>query len=499
VRTYGQYCPIARGSEIFAERWTPLIIRNLHLGCETFGEILEGAPGLSRTLLTQRLKQLERLGIIEAASKPQGRGHRYQLTDSGHDLFKVCVTLGEWGARWLELAPENLDPFVALWSICNALRRDRLPDRRVVIRFDFTGFRRNERYWLLLEHGETEICKTYPGLDEDLYITAEADSSGTPASSPGPRPSATPASGSTVRHGWYEPSRTGTPAACSPTSSPSQMLPARTEVFCPREKRGRAPGTTWRTADQLARHSDRPRRAEGLANLLTRLNGLHASRQPTTRAYGDQSAKQNYSRCPRPSSWGILHGASPTRRPTATLIRASDRRVGPNKQGQPARTREPRDPSPGRTSNGFRTGHVRTAPIGLASSSRQRLGPGWVGNDVPQNHSHHHQGVGKREVSDMRRSTGRLGICVTVAVGTLLLGAPAAMADSTGNASCMGIEASAISPPGTSEEVPGGAAELSAFIRDLADQLGVTPGAVVAFIARLREGSHDACDEAIEG
>jgi hypothetical protein len=59
--------------------------------------------------------------------------------------------------------------------MCNALHRDRLPDQRVVIRFDFTGFRPHERYWLLIEHGETEICKTYPGLDEDLYITAEAE------------------------------------------------------------------------------------------------------------------------------------------------------------------------------------------------------------------------------------------------------------------------------------------------------------------------------------
>src|SRR5215510_12418882 len=67
MRTYGQYCPIARGAEIFAERWTPLIIRNLHLGCESFIEILEGAPGLSRTLLSQRLKQLERLGVVESA------------------------------------------------------------------------------------------------------------------------------------------------------------------------------------------------------------------------------------------------------------------------------------------------------------------------------------------------------------------------------------------------------------------------------------------------
>jgi DNA-binding HxlR family transcriptional regulator len=216
VRTYGQYCPIARGAEIFAERWTPLIIRNLYLGCGSFSEILEGAPGLSRTLLSQRLKQLERLGVVESALKADGRGHRYELTSAGHDLFAVCQSLGEWGARWLEIAPENLDPFVALWSMCNALRRDRLPDRRVVIRFDFLACRsasreggtgrppafaargrpvaasarsrlsspaqsgasgggRHERYWLLIERGDTEICKTYPGLDEDLYITAEAE------------------------------------------------------------------------------------------------------------------------------------------------------------------------------------------------------------------------------------------------------------------------------------------------------------------------------------
>ena len=175
MRTYGQYCPIARGAEIFAERWTPLIVRNLHLGCGNFSEILEGAPGLSRTLLSQRLRQLERLGLVLSSPKAGGRGRHYELTAAGDDLFTVCQSLGEWGARWLELAPENLDPFVALWSMCHALRRDRLPERRVVIRFDFTGRPRRERYWLLIEQRETEICKTNPGLDEDLYITAEAD------------------------------------------------------------------------------------------------------------------------------------------------------------------------------------------------------------------------------------------------------------------------------------------------------------------------------------
>lgn len=175
MRTYGQYCPIARGAEIFAERWTPLIIRNLHLGCGSFSAILEGAPGLSRTLLAQRLKQLERLGVVTSAPKPGGRGHHYALTSAGHELFTVCQSLGEWGARWLEIAPQHLDPFVALWSMCNALRRDLLPVRRLVIRFDFTGRPRRERYWLLIELGDTEICKTCPGFDEDLFITAEAE------------------------------------------------------------------------------------------------------------------------------------------------------------------------------------------------------------------------------------------------------------------------------------------------------------------------------------
>jgi DNA-binding HxlR family transcriptional regulator len=175
VRTYGQYCPIARGAEIFAERWTPLIIRNMYLRCGSFSEILEGAPGLSRTLLSHRLKQLERIGVIVSAPKADGRGHHYELTSAGYELFAVCQSLGEWGARWLEIAPENLDPFVALWSMCNALRRDRLPDRRVVIRFDFTGRPRRERYWLLIELGDTEICKTSPGPVDDLYITAEAE------------------------------------------------------------------------------------------------------------------------------------------------------------------------------------------------------------------------------------------------------------------------------------------------------------------------------------
>jgi DNA-binding HxlR family transcriptional regulator len=90
MRTYGQFCPIARGSEILAERWTPIILRNLLLGCRTFNELAAGAPGLSRALLARRLRELERAGVIEIRPKPGGRGSVYEPTPAGKDLTGVC-------------------------------------------------------------------------------------------------------------------------------------------------------------------------------------------------------------------------------------------------------------------------------------------------------------------------------------------------------------------------------------------------------------------------
>ncbi|HEX4654796.1 MAG TPA: helix-turn-helix domain-containing protein [Mycobacteriales bacterium] len=175
MRTYGQYCPIARGAEIFAERWTPIIMRNVLMGCATFTEIQRGAPGIPRSLLTQRLALLEHRGILERLPHPHGRGARYVPTEAGKDLAQVCFALGEWGARWLDVAPVHLDPYVALWSMSNNLAVDRLPDRRVVIRFDFPRQpRKTSRFWLLVEHRKGEVCVTCPG-DEDLVITADAE------------------------------------------------------------------------------------------------------------------------------------------------------------------------------------------------------------------------------------------------------------------------------------------------------------------------------------
>jgi DNA-binding HxlR family transcriptional regulator len=172
-RGYGQYCPIAKGAEIFAERWTPLIIRNIHVGAHSFGEIAAGCPRISTTLLTQRLQGLERAGVVERRLKPRGNGSQYYLTPAGQELVDVAFQLGDWGARWLELAPEDYDPFVVLWAWKMHVMLDRLPQPRVVVAFKLVD-RPQEKFWLLLQEPEAELCVKHPGYDEDLVITTDS-------------------------------------------------------------------------------------------------------------------------------------------------------------------------------------------------------------------------------------------------------------------------------------------------------------------------------------
>src|SRR6266536_4825138 len=110
MRTYGQYCPIARTSELLAERWTIIILRNILVGCQTFNEIADGAPGLSRGLLSKRLRELERAGIVEIRRKPDGPGSTYEPTEAGRELTQVMRALQRWGSKWADLTPEQAHP-----------------------------------------------------------------------------------------------------------------------------------------------------------------------------------------------------------------------------------------------------------------------------------------------------------------------------------------------------------------------------------------------------
>jgi DNA-binding HxlR family transcriptional regulator len=171
VSGYGQYCPIALGAEVFAERWTPIILRNLLVGCEHFGEILAGAPGLSRSVLVQRLRRLENEGILERV--PQGRASVYRLTDCGQELAQVVLALGTWGARWREARPEQQDPYLMLWALSRLIDPATLPSTRVVVRFDLPEGGGLDRYWVLAGVHGNEVCVTPPGFDEDGTVRTD--------------------------------------------------------------------------------------------------------------------------------------------------------------------------------------------------------------------------------------------------------------------------------------------------------------------------------------
>jgi DNA-binding HxlR family transcriptional regulator len=172
MKEYGQYCPIAKGAEIFAERWTPIVLRNLLVGCETFGQILAGAPGMPRSVLSQRLRTLEKTGVV--SRRVDGRRVVYGLTRSGRELTDVCYALGVWGTRWLAHVPGPLDAYLALWYFARLVDRSALPPQRVTVRFDLIDASRPDRYWVLLDRSDTEVCVTPPGFAEDLVVTTDA-------------------------------------------------------------------------------------------------------------------------------------------------------------------------------------------------------------------------------------------------------------------------------------------------------------------------------------
>jgi DNA-binding HxlR family transcriptional regulator len=173
MRTYGQYCPVARASELLSERWSFIIMRNIVIvGCRTFNEIAVGAPGLSRGLLSKRLRELERAGVIEIRPKPVGMGSTYEPTDAGRELAEVILALGRWGSKWAELKPEHAHPGIVLWAWVNYyLNRERLPRRRVLVCFDYPTLPpRGKRGWLLIDRGDAEICEKHPGGEEELIV-----------------------------------------------------------------------------------------------------------------------------------------------------------------------------------------------------------------------------------------------------------------------------------------------------------------------------------------
>lgn len=140
MRSYGQFCPVAKAAQIFCERWTALIIRDLGTGATRFSELRRGVPLMSTSMLSRRLQELAAEGVIERKRNDRGRGLTYHLTPAGLEFVPIVMALGVWGQRWTRrsLAEGEIDFGLLLWEMERIVRPEALGDGRTVVQLDFT-------------------------------------------------------------------------------------------------------------------------------------------------------------------------------------------------------------------------------------------------------------------------------------------------------------------------------------------------------------------------
>lgn len=168
---YGRFCPVSMASEVLADRWTPLIIRELVIGNTRFNDIARGMPGISRTLLAQRLRHLERCGVLLTLPSPAGRGSEYHLSPAGRDLQPVLEAMGRWAVEWrYDDFEDDVDPVTLMWWMHRRVADTGLPSGRVVLEFRHTA-PEPTTIWVVLDRGEPSVCMQHPGHDPDVVVT----------------------------------------------------------------------------------------------------------------------------------------------------------------------------------------------------------------------------------------------------------------------------------------------------------------------------------------
>jgi DNA-binding HxlR family transcriptional regulator len=169
--SYHQFCPVAKAMELLDERWTLLLVRELVTGSQRFNELRRGLPRMSPTLLSKRLQQLVRAGILER--QDDGNDVRYVLTPAGHELQPVVEALGTWGIRWIgELGDEDLDPKLLLWDMHRNIDHDALPGGRTVVQFRFPDVPAQTRdWWLVITSDAADVCDADPGYPVTVTVT----------------------------------------------------------------------------------------------------------------------------------------------------------------------------------------------------------------------------------------------------------------------------------------------------------------------------------------
>jgi DNA-binding HxlR family transcriptional regulator len=170
---YGQFCPIAKATEILGERWTILILREVLMGGRRFNELQRGLGDISPALLSSRLKSLEEQGIVARKKVTGQNSYEYFPTKACEAFLPVIISIGEWGLRWTRdmLIDSDLDIEFLMFYLERSVDPDRLPGNQSVIRFQFTDLTERRNWWLLVNGSSVDVCLTPPARDVDVYFT----------------------------------------------------------------------------------------------------------------------------------------------------------------------------------------------------------------------------------------------------------------------------------------------------------------------------------------
>jgi len=170
---YGQFCAVAIAAEIVCSKWTPLVLRELLSGSTRFSDLRRGLPRMSPTLLSRRLKELEKTGIISARASGRPRAVEYKLTAAGEELRGVIMSLGTWGQRWIEssITLKNLDPSLLMWDMRRNIAPISMPRDKCTVQFVYPELRAgHDSWWLTIDGPDVDLCRVDPGYDVDLYV-----------------------------------------------------------------------------------------------------------------------------------------------------------------------------------------------------------------------------------------------------------------------------------------------------------------------------------------
>jgi DNA-binding HxlR family transcriptional regulator len=171
-RTYDDGCAAAHALDLVGERWALLVVRELLLGPKRFTDLKAGLPGASPNVISQRLRDLEGVGVVRRRKLPPPAASRvYELTPWGEELEPVIVRLGRWGAR----SPSKpRDAALGVDSLVLSLRTMFDPRAAEGLRASYELGIGENRFRAVVDDGQFEISRGNAG-GPDAVVESDSD------------------------------------------------------------------------------------------------------------------------------------------------------------------------------------------------------------------------------------------------------------------------------------------------------------------------------------